>query len=163
MKSTETETEQLFSMSIQTHSSLLSEISSEKRISFNSLNGDIMLNAQSLMKSAQLTPIGSFTKLVTLIFLTLAAIIRRVYVSKSRNVGIGTLKRLLGKKHRRGVNPPKFARTAGKIVREIVSQLKKAGYVENFCTSETQTLGLTLTKQGRAELDKVATRLAKRQ
>jgi small subunit ribosomal protein S19e len=94
--------------------------------------------------------------------ITIAAICRAIYISKSTNVGIGTLKSHFGKKKRRGVKPPKFTKASGKIIREVVTQLKKNGYVENFATDNERTLGLTLTKQGRTELDKIATKIVKK-
>ena len=90
-----------------------------------------------------------------------AAICRQIYVSKSTSVGVGTLKNLFGKKKRRGVQPPVHYKAGGKVIREVVTQLKKNGLVENYCNEDGSTLGLALTKQGRAELDKIATRLVK--
>jgi len=95
------------------------------------------------------------------LFYKAAAIARQIYVSQSINIGIGTLKAFFGKKKRNGVRPPKFTRSAGKIIREIVTQLKKNGYVENYANQEGSTFGLVLTKTGRAELDKIASRLIK--
>ena len=64
-------------------------------------------------------------------------------------------------KKRRGVSSPKFTLAAGKVLREVVTQLKKNGYVENYANAEGHTFGLLLTRQGRAELDKIASRLVK--
>jgi small subunit ribosomal protein S19e len=66
-----------------------------------------------------------------------------------------------GKKKRRGVQPPKHMKASGKILREVVTQLKKNGYVENYANESGNTFGLVLTRQGRAELDKIATKLVK--
>ena len=71
------------------------------------------------------------------------------------------MKAFLGKKKRNGVRPPRYSKSGGKIIREVVSQLKKNGYVENYANQEGSTFGLVLTKSGRAELDKVASRLIK--
>jgi small subunit ribosomal protein S19e len=71
------------------------------------------------------------------------------------------LKAFLGKKKRNGVRPPRYSKSGGKIIREVVSQLKKNGYVENYANQEGNTFGLVLTKTGRAELDKIASRLIK--
>ncbi len=95
------------------------------------------------------------------LFYKAAAIARQIYVSKSINVGVGTLKAFLGKKKRNGVRPPRYSKAGGKVIREIVSQLKKNGYVENYANQEGSTFGLVLTKAGRAELDKIASRLIK--
>ncbi len=71
------------------------------------------------------------------------------------------MKAFLGKKKRNGVRPPRYSKSGGKIIREVVSQLKKNGYVENYANQEGNTFGLVLTKTGRAELDKIASRLIK--
>lgn len=105
-------------------------------------------------------PIGCSIKPVRC-FLILAAVARQIYIARSTNVGIGSLKSHFGKKKRRGAHPPKFTKAAGKVLREVVTQLKKNGYVENYANQEGHTFGLLLTKQGRAELDKVASRIAK--
>lgn len=68
---------------------------------------------------------------------------------------------MLGKRKRRGVQPPTFMKHSGKIIRTIVKQLRDIGYVDNNVLviegeNKKRTLGLTLTKTGRTELDKVA-------
>jgi small subunit ribosomal protein S19e len=93
--------------------------------------------------------------------INLAAVCRQIYVSKSINVGIGTLRTSFGKKKRRGVQPPKHTKASAKILREVVGQLKKNGYIENYANESGNTFGLVLTRQGRAELDKIATRIIK--
>jgi ribosomal protein S19E (S16A) len=90
-----------------------------------------------------------------------AAIARRIYIAQKHSVGVGSLKTFLGKKKRRGAHPPKFTKAGGKVIREVVTQLKKNGYVENYASLEGSSYGLVLTKQGRAELDKIATRVIK--
>ena len=95
-------------------------------------------------------------------FYKAAAICRILYVTKSKAIGVGSLKSFFGKKMRRGVEPPKFMKAAGKIIRELVKQLKNNGYVENYGTKENEvTFGLALTKQGRTELDKIASKVMK--
>ena len=54
----------------------------------------------------------------------LAAVVRQVYTSKSKTLGVGTFKRLFGMKKRRGAHPPTFMKHSGKILRTIVKQLK---------------------------------------
>ena len=97
-------------------------------------------------------------------FYKAAAIARILYITKSKSIGVGSLKSFFGKKMRRGVQPPKFMKAAGKIIREIVKQLKSNGYVENYGTKGNNvTFGLVLTKQGRTELDKIASKVVKKQ
>ena len=69
----------------------------------------------------------------------------------------------LCKKERRGSQPPKTFRAGGKIIRELVIQLKKAGYIKNYGGKDDETnSGLFLTKTGISELDKIASGLMKK-
>ena len=69
---------------------------------------------------------------------------------------------MFSKKQRRGCQPPKTFKAGGKIIRELVIQLKAAGYVDNYGKKEDETnSGLFLTKTGRSELDKIASGLMK--
>jgi ribosomal protein S19E (S16A) len=107
---------------------------------------------------------GSLPKLVRLLFYIIAAVVRQIYISQSKALGVGTLKRMFGMRKRRGRQPPKFATASGKILRTIVKQLRDIGYVENrvLVSEEDQkkrTLGLSMTKAGFTELDKVASRI----
>ena len=96
-------------------------------------------------------------------FYKAAAIARILYVTKSKAIGVGSLRSFFGKKMRRGVEPPKFMKAAGKIIREVVKQLKANGYVENYgAKGNAVTYGIVLTKQGRTELDKIASKVMKK-
>ena len=71
---------------------------------------------------------------------------------------------MLGKKKRRGVHPPKFTEHSGKILRAVVKQLKDIGYLENKVLvveeeNKKRLMGLTLTKSGHTELDKIASKI----
>jgi len=94
----------------------------------------------------------------------LAAVARQIYLTKSKSLGVGTLKRMFGKKKRRGAQAPTFMQHSGKILRTIVKQLKEIGYLENRVLvleedNKKRLLGLTLTKTGHTELDKVASKI----
>ena len=70
---------------------------------------------------------------------------------------------MFSKKERRGSQPPKTFRAGGKIIRDLVIQLKNAGYVKNYGEKEDDSnSGLFLTKTGRSELDKIASGLMKK-
>ena len=61
---------------------------------------------------------------------------------------------MFSKKQRKGCQPPKTFRAGGKIIRDLVIQLKNAGYVQNYGGKEDKTnSGLFLTKIGISELD----------
>ena len=97
------------------------------------------------------------------IFYKAAAICRKLYVTKSKNVGVGSLRSMFSKKQRRGCQPPKTFRAGGKIIRELVIQLKGKEYIDNYGQNEEETdKGLHLTKKGRSELDKIAAGLMKK-
>ena len=96
------------------------------------------------------------------IYYKAAAICRKLYVTKSSNVGVGSLRSMFSKKQRRGCQPPKTFRAGGKIIRELVKQLKDAGLVANYDKKKDESKsGLFLTKKGRSELDKIASGLMK--
>ena len=97
------------------------------------------------------------------IFYKAAAIARKLYVTKSKNIGVGSLRVMFSKKERRGSQPPKTFRAGGKIIRDLVIQLKNAKYIENFGGKDDETnSGLYLTKSGRSQLDKIASGLMKK-
>ena len=90
------------------------------------------------------------------IYYRAAAICRKLYLTKSKNVGVGSLRSMFSKKQRRGSQPPKTFRSGGKIIRDLVIQLKGAKYVENYKGEEEESFhGLHLTRTGRSELDKI--------
>ena len=96
------------------------------------------------------------------IYYKAAAICRKLYVTKSKNLGVGSLRSMFSKKERRGSQPPRTFRAGGKIIRELVIQLKNAGYIQNYGKNEEESnCGLYLTKTGRSELDKIASGLMK--
>ena len=97
------------------------------------------------------------------IYYKAAAICRKLYLSKSKNLGVGSLRSMFSKKQRRGSQPPKSFRSGGKIIRDLVIQLKAKDYIENYGKEEDENNhGLHLTKTGRSELDKIAAGLMKK-
>ena len=69
---------------------------------------------------------------------------------------------MFSKKQRRGSQPPKTFRAGGKIIRDLVIQLKGAKYLENLGGEDESNHGLILTKTGRSELDKIAAGIMKK-
>ena len=98
------------------------------------------------------------------IYYKAAAICRKLYLSKSKNLGVGSLRSMFSKKQRRGSQPPKTFRAGGKIIRDLVIQLKAKEYIDNYGKNEEDATdhGLYLTKTGRSELDKIAAGLMKK-
>ena len=95
-------------------------------------------------------------------FTKAASLTRRIYITKSHTLGIGALKVITGKRQRRGASTNTFRTASGKVIRDIVTQLRKNGYVENYVNSNGPILGLCLTRLGRGEVDKIATRAMKK-
>ena len=79
------------------------------------------------------------------IYYRAAAICRKLYLTKSKNLGVGSLRSMFSKKQRRGSQPPRTFIAGGKIIRDLVIQLKGAKYLENFGGEEELNHGLTLT------------------
>ena len=98
------------------------------------------------------------------IFYKAAAICRKLYLTKSKNLGVGSLRSMFSKKQRRGSQPPRTFRSGGKIIRELVIQLKAKEYIDNYGKNDEEATdhGLYLTKTGRSELDKIAAGLIKK-
>ena len=98
------------------------------------------------------------------IYYRAAAICRKLYLTKSKNLGVGSLRSMFSKKERRGSQPPKTFRSGGKIIRELVIQLKAKEYIDNYGKNEEEATdhGLYLTRTGRSELDKIAAGLMKK-
>ena len=97
------------------------------------------------------------------IYYRAAAICRKLYLTKSKNLGVGSLRSMFSKKQKRGSQPPRTFRAGGKIIRELVIQLKGKEYIDNYGQNEEETdKGLHLTKKGRSELDKIAAGLMKK-
>jgi len=79
-----------------------------------------------------------------------ASILRQLYIKGV--VGVGRLKTRYGSRKKRGVRPSKFKKSSGKIIRTILQQAEKAGFVERL---EKIQHGRRLTKKGKEFLDSI--------
>ena len=77
-----------------------------------------------------------------------ASILRQLYVKKL--VGVERLKTRYGNRKNRGVQPEKFAKASGKIIRVVLQQAEKAGLVEK---GEGKKKGRKLTEKGKKFLE----------
>ena len=59
-----------------------------------------------------------------------ASILRQIY--KNKVVGVNRLRTKYGSKKNRGMQPEKFMKSGGKIIRTILQQSDKAGFTESF-------------------------------
>ena len=81
-----------------------------------------------------------------------ASILRQIYTHKV--VGVNRLKTRYGSLKNRGMQPEKFRRASGKIIRTILQQAEKAGLLEKFNESGKRA-GRKLTKLGIELLESV--------
>jgi small subunit ribosomal protein S19e len=86
-----------------------------------------------------------------------ASVLRMVY--KLGPIGVSKLRTKYGGKKNRGVKPEKFYKGSGNIIRKVLQQLEKAGFVKNEQKSKYK--GRLITGKGRSFLDKIATQLIK--
>ena len=81
-----------------------------------------------------------------------ASILRQIYTHNV--VGVNRLKTRYGSLKNRGVQPEKFVRASGKMIRVILQQAEKAGLLEKSNESGKRA-GRILTKQGMELLEGV--------
>ncbi len=79
-----------------------------------------------------------------------ASILRQIYFRGV--VGVGRLRTRYGSKKNRGVQPEKFKKGSGKIIRTILQQAEKAGFLEKATTGRA---GRKLTSKGKEVLDSI--------
>ena len=84
-------------------------------------------------------------------FLRSAAILRRVYLKGP--VGVQRLRTVFGGRRRRGHKPAHHKKAGGKIIRLMLQQLEKAGYIQKV---EKPRKGRVLTSKGQKLLSKIA-------
>jgi len=80
-----------------------------------------------------------------------ASILRQVYLRGM--LGVGRLKTKYGGRKERGAKPDHFHKGSGKIIRTILQQAEKAGFLEKI---KDKKAGRKLTKKGKEFLDSVA-------
>ena len=85
-----------------------------------------------------------------------AAVLRYVY--RVGPIGVSKLRARYGGKRRRGVEPPHFYKGSGSILRKVLQQLEKAGFLQQATKGVHK--GRIVTPKGKSFLDKIATQLA---
>lgn len=81
-----------------------------------------------------------------------ASILRQIYINNV--VGVQRLRTRYGGRKDRGSQPPEFRKSGGKIIRTILQQAEKAGFVEKVKTDKKA--GRKLTEKGREFLENAA-------
>lgn len=79
-----------------------------------------------------------------------ASILRQLYIRKV--VGVNRLRTRYGSKKNRGMQPERFRKASGKIIRLILQQSEKAGLVEK---AKGKKIGRTLSTQGRKLIEEL--------
>jgi len=87
-------------------------------------------------------------------FLRAAAILRRTYLDGP--VGVQRLRTVFGGRRRRGYKPSHHRRAGGKIIRLILQQLEKAGYIKKV---EKPRRGRAITPKGQRLINKIESEL----
>lgn len=85
-------------------------------------------------------------------YIRAASIIRKIYLRGP--VGVSKLRTLYGGKKNRGYKPEHFYRGSGNIIRKILQQLTKAGYVKE--SKKGIHKGRIITKEGKEFLNRIA-------
>ncbi len=80
-----------------------------------------------------------------------ASILRQAYIRGV--IGVNRLRTRYGGRKKRGSKPPEFRRSGGKIIRTILQQAEKAGFIIKV---DGKRKGRQLTKKGLEFLNKVA-------
>lgn len=86
-----------------------------------------------------------------------AAVLRTIY--RMGPIGVAKLRVRYGGKKRRGYQPPEFRAGSGNIIRKILQQLEKAGFLKK--EDKSQHKGRCMTPKGKSFLDKIATQIYK--
>jgi len=81
-----------------------------------------------------------------------ASILRKIYMLGP--IGVNKLRIKYGSKKNRGVAPAKFKRSGGKIIRSILQQLEKQGYIRQ--AQKESHKGRVITPKGKSFLDKIS-------
>jgi len=79
-----------------------------------------------------------------------ASILRQLYINGV--VGVGRLRTRYGGRKNRGMQPEEFRKGSGKIIRTILQQAEKAGFVEKVKAKRT---GRKLTEKGTEFLNSI--------
>ncbi len=83
-----------------------------------------------------------------------ASVLRQVYVKGT--IGVNRLRTRYGGRKDNGMRPPRFRKGSGKILRIILQQAEKAGFLEKVKGGKGRRSGRRLTDKGRVFLEETA-------
>lgn len=95
-------------------------------------------------------------------YIRAASILRKIYLNGP--IGVSKLRIEYGGRHRRGVKPEHFAKGSGSIIRKILQQLEKTGYIqkkEGHGSKGRVIVGRVMTTKGLSFVDKLAAEIKK--
>ena len=90
-------------------------------------------------------------------YIRAAAVLRSVY--KLGPIGVSKLRSKYGGKKRRGMKPEHFYKGSGAIIRKVLQQLEKSGFISQAQRGAHK--GRVVTKKGRSFIDKVAAQMGR--
>lgn len=90
-------------------------------------------------------------------YIRAASVLRTIYLKGI--IGVSRLRAKYSSRKNRGMRPEKSYKASGKIIRVILQQATKAGFVELV---KNKRVGRRLTKKGKEFLEKIAEEIKKR-
>ncbi|MEM4703344.1 MAG: 30S ribosomal protein S19e [Candidatus Pacearchaeota archaeon] len=91
-------------------------------------------------------------------YIRAASILRALYIKGV--VGVSRLRTKYGSRKNRGMKPEKFYKGSGKIIRVILQQATRTGFIEHIKGKKT---GRKLTKKGKEFLEEFAQKISKQE
>ncbi len=88
-------------------------------------------------------------------YIRAASVLRRIYLDGP--VGVERLRTFYGGRKRRGTKPARAKKASGSVIRKVIQQLEKAGFVE----IDKKTDGRKITSKGQKFLDNVSYKVSK--
>ena len=93
-------------------------------------------------------------------YIRAASILRKIYFHGP--IGVSKLRIAYGGRYRRGVRPEHFARGSGAVIRKVLQQLEKAGYIQKkrgIGSKSRVTIGRVITSKGHSFVNKLSSEI----
>ena len=93
-------------------------------------------------------------------YIRAASILRKIYFNGP--IGVSKLRIAYGGRNRRGVKPEHFTRGSGAVIRKVLQQLEKSGYIQKqsgLGSKSRVTIGRVITSKGHSFVDKLSSEI----
>lgn len=93
-------------------------------------------------------------------YIRAASVLRKIYMYGP--IGVSKLRIAYGGRNRRGVKPETFARGSGAVIRKVLQQLEKAGYIQKQSGHGSKGrvfVGRVITSKGHSFIDKLSSEI----